>query len=329
MEMPSPIDKPPVKLSIKISVIIPTYNRSPLLRRAVSSVLSQTFADFELLIVDDHSSDDTAEAVAEFNDSRIHYIRHEENRGSSATRNTGIRHARGELISFLDDDDEYLSCALAEICNAFKDAPESIGYMVGGIIDVCDTPAGEKEIGVRYPKAPKYASREQNYLSFLRRTPFGTNRGVTFRRDSFEVAGLFDEDLRSAVDRDLFIRFARHFEFATIPKPLVRVHQHAGPQLTNHSPKRVAAYEKIAEKHRETLQKHPRLYSDLFFRIGRNYYRCGAKEAARHALMRSLRKYPFRANAWVSLFSYELFDSGPFQVRQRLLQVLKKVKRKR
>jgi hypothetical protein len=136
--------------------------------------------------------------------------------------------------------------------------------------------------------------------------------------------GLFDEELRSAVDRDIFVRFARHFEFATIPKPLVKVHRHSGTQLTDRSPKRVAVYETIAEKHREILQKHPRVYSDVYYRIGLKYYVCGAKQAARYALIRSLSKYPFRARAWIYLFSFELFDAAPGEVFKRFSQVLTK-----
>jgi glycosyltransferase involved in cell wall biosynthesis len=301
-----------------ISVVIPTYNRSKLLERAVHSVLSQSFQQFELLIVDDNSPDNTAEVAASFGDERIRTIRHDENRGSSATRNSGIRNARSEFVAFLDDDDEYLPDALAEGYNALQNLPESVGYVLGGYVLVQDTPQGEEVVEERLPQIPAFTSRESSYLSFLRQVPFGAGNGVVFRRSAFDTVGLFDEGLRAAVDRDLFIRFAPHFEFVAIPKLLVRVHKHVGAQLTDPSPKRVAAYEQIAAKHLDMLQKHPKYYGDVLFTIGLKYYRCGAKVQGRRAFAQSLTKDPMQAKVWLNFFSFELFNMDSFQLRQQL-----------
>ncbi len=91
-----------------VSVIIPTYNRAHVLGRAIRSVLDQTYQDFELIVVDDGSSDHTGEVVATFADPRIHYLRHEKNRGAAAARNTAIKTAQGEYIASLDSHDEWL-----------------------------------------------------------------------------------------------------------------------------------------------------------------------------------------------------------------------------
>lgn len=95
-----------------ISVIIPTYNHAGTLPRAIDSVLAQTFEDFELLVVDDGSTDDTAAVIADYEDDRVRYVPHETNRGASVARNTGIDHARGEFVAFLDSDDEWLPTKL-------------------------------------------------------------------------------------------------------------------------------------------------------------------------------------------------------------------------
>ena len=101
----------------KVSVIIPTYNRADLLPRAVNSVLSQTFSDYEIIIVDDHSPDNTQDVIAAFTDPRIRSIRHRTNRRQSAAINTGIANAMGEYIAFLDDDDEWLPNKLeGQVC---------------------------------------------------------------------------------------------------------------------------------------------------------------------------------------------------------------------
>jgi glycosyltransferase involved in cell wall biosynthesis len=305
-----------------ISVVIPTYNRAKLLERAVRSVLSQSFQQFELLIVDDNSPDNTEEVVKSFDDERIRYLRHDTNRGAAASRNSGICNARAEFIAFLDDDDDYLPGALAESYNVIQGLPESVGYVIGGILLVNDTPQGEEVLEERLPNIPPFKSLEQSYLSFLRQVPFGSGYGVTFRRSAFDTVGLFDEKLCAAEDRDLFIRFARHFECIVIPKMLVRVHKHVGAQLTDPSPKRVLPYEQIAAKHLDTLQSHPKYYRDVLFTIGLKYYRCGAKMQGRRAFAQSLTKDPMQAKVWLNFLSFELFNMDSFQLRQQLRQAV-------
>jgi glycosyltransferase involved in cell wall biosynthesis len=126
-----------------ISVIIPTYNRAHLVGRAIRSVLAQTFQDWELIVVDDGSSDNTEEVVCSFQDPRICYISHEVNRGGSAARNTGIKVARGEYVSFLDSDDEWLPEKLEKQLACFRNTQmEQLGMVVCGRIDLDEK--GEK-----------------------------------------------------------------------------------------------------------------------------------------------------------------------------------------
>ena len=121
----------------KVSVIIATYNRATLLPRAVNSVLDQTYSDFELIIVDDCSLDDTQEVIRTFTDPRIRIIQHGANRGAAATRNTGIAHARGEYITFLDDDDECTPNRLADQVSVL-DTNTDVGMVYGWIEEIND-----------------------------------------------------------------------------------------------------------------------------------------------------------------------------------------------
>ena len=88
-----------------VSIIMPTYNCARFIRESIDSVLAQTYTNWELIIVDDSSTDNTAEMVANFNDPRIHYLRNEQNEGAALTRNKALRAAKGRYIAFLDSDD--------------------------------------------------------------------------------------------------------------------------------------------------------------------------------------------------------------------------------
>ena len=113
----------------KVSVIIPTYNRAGLLPRAVNSVLSQTYDDYEIIIVDDCSTDNTRDVIAAFTDPRVLSIRHQTNRRQSASINTGISNARGEYIAFLDDDDEWLPAKLEKQVAILDSSSSNVGLV--------------------------------------------------------------------------------------------------------------------------------------------------------------------------------------------------------
>ena len=113
----------------KVSVVIPTHNRANLVGRAIQSVLDQTYRDFELIVVDDASTDGTEEVTKALNDNRIRYIHHMMNRGASGARNTGIENANGEYIAFLNDDDEWLPEYLDQMISFLEAKDRSIGLV--------------------------------------------------------------------------------------------------------------------------------------------------------------------------------------------------------
>src|SRR5215813_6292011 len=117
----------------KVSVIIPTHNRAESIRSAITSVLNQTFQDFEIIIIDDASEDQTREVIANFNDTRIKVIHNQVSKGAAGSRNIGIMHSNCEYIAFLDDDDEWLPEKLKiQVCLLDHSLPE-----VGGICTGC------------------------------------------------------------------------------------------------------------------------------------------------------------------------------------------------
>jgi len=115
-----------------VSIVIPTYNRAGLLSRTIQSVLNQTYQDFEIIIVDDGSTDKTEEVVKSFNSKKIFYNRHEENKGANAARNTGIKASRGEYIAFQDSGDEWLPQKLERQMKVFENASPEVGVVYTG-----------------------------------------------------------------------------------------------------------------------------------------------------------------------------------------------------
>src|SRR5436190_11436655 len=119
-------------MSPTVSVVIPVFNRAVAVRRAIDSVLAQTFQDFEIIVVDDGSTDDTAESVSSFQDPRITLIRHDRKRGGSAARNTGIRSSSGAYVAFLDSDDEWLPAKLERQLEVFGRSDDELALVYAG-----------------------------------------------------------------------------------------------------------------------------------------------------------------------------------------------------
>lgn len=200
-----------------VSVIIPTYNRSKLVCRAIRSVLAQTFSDLEVIVVDDASTDNTQRTVKKFDDPRIRYIKQPENRDVSAARNRGLRAARGEFIAFLDSDDEWMKQKLDTQIARFRTLPESVGLVYSGSIQEFDD--GHEKLFT-----PKHRGNVFPYILANNITDTGS-ASVIIRRNVIRVVGFFDERIPAMEDYDYWIRIVRFYEFDFVPQPLVRYHE--------------------------------------------------------------------------------------------------------
>lgn len=194
-----------------VSVIIPTYNRAQLVSRAVGSVLQQTFADHEIIVVDDGSRDHTPRALRPFGNG-IRYLAHEANRGVSAARNTGIRASTGELIAFLDSDDYWFARKLETQTAYLSEHPQ---------VGACQT----EEIWIRCGRRVNPALRHRKPSGDIFRPSLErclvSPSAVMLRRSVFEEVGLFDEDLPACEDYDLWLRVACRHAVDLLPRPLV------------------------------------------------------------------------------------------------------------
>lgn len=204
-----------------ISVIIPAYNRGDLLPRAVNSVLVQEFADIEILIVDDGSVDNTAEVVAtiQHDEPRIRYIRHPVNRGEAAARNTGLTHASGDFIAFLDSDDAWLPGKLHRQFDAINAMGGDVDAIVTGNIVVWDD--GRRQYDDAWHFHQPITVR--NLLVYGCAIGLGGN--VLLRREAALAAGPFDEKLRLYVDVDWLCRFLSRSKMVGLSEPYTIYHK--------------------------------------------------------------------------------------------------------
>lgn len=194
-----------------VSVIIPTFNRARKVARAVSSVLEQTVSHTEIVVVDDGSTDDTAQALAPFHD-RITFIAHPRNRGVSSARNTGIRASRGSMIAFLDSDDRWLPEKLSTQTAFFRRHPEAV---------ICQTDEIWIRNGRRVNPGKRHLKPSGDIFEASLERCLVSPSAVMLKRSLVEEVGYFDEDLPACEDYDLWLRISCRHPVHLIPKALV------------------------------------------------------------------------------------------------------------
>lgn len=249
-----------------ISVIIPTYNRSDLLQRAIKSILKQTYHNFELIIVDDGSTDINIEVIKAFSDSRIKYIKFQKNRGQPAAINEGIRVSKGNYITFLDDDDEIFPKMLELEVNVLKDTEEECGFVVG---------LGIKLNGNGYSifNERKYQKRNELLKAQLSFCAISLS-GVLIKRKCFDKVGLFDERLILGNDWDVMLRLIKKYEFKYIERILYKAHYddasnntHITEDSTRITKRRLKTYSILLKKNYQDLKYHKAIKAKFYFRI--------------------------------------------------------------
>jgi glycosyltransferase involved in cell wall biosynthesis len=238
-----------MKNSPLVSVIIPTYNRAPLLPRAIESVLAQTYENVEIIIVDDGSTDNTQTILKEYRD-RIRCIR-TGNMGTSHARNVGMRASVGQYIAFLDSDDSYYPYKLSLQVDWMERHPE-IGMVSTEVSGVQDDGAILEYYLKQYHSTYKergwgfediYPEREEVFVDGLGRSVacysgdifdfvlMGTlvmSNTILFRREALDVAGYQNENYRFAEDYEFVLRLCKHFRVGFIDVPTYHLYFHDG-----------------------------------------------------------------------------------------------------
>ncbi len=276
----------------QVSVIIPTYNRGQFIERAVQSVLAQTYTDFEIVVVDDGSTDDTVQLVLELQkaDGRIRYLRHETNRGAQAARNTGIRAAEGHYIAFLDSDDEWLPHKLEQQMALFGRRGQNIGVVYAGYLQ-------EYHNGLP-PREHRPVHRGYIYKDALREWIADTSTIVT-RKELLYRIGLLDETIRAYQEWDLCIRLARFCEFDFVPDCLAIYHMHSSPTISKDLLRNAWGYLDVVETHRKEILQEcgPATLSRHYVIAGQQFLQAGQFDLARRSFRQAVRFAPLYPQA--------------------------------
>jgi glycosyltransferase involved in cell wall biosynthesis len=204
----------------KVSVIIPTYNRADMLGDAIQSVISQTYQDWEMVIVDDGSTDNTEELVKEIKEPRINYI-FQENKGQPGARNTGIRNACGEYITFLDSDDLFMPYKLGSQVTMLDENMDT-GWIGGGYFEV------DRQLNIIREMQPWLTQPNLDLKEWLFHCSTLPST-VMIRREWLIKSGLFDEQFKANEDWDLFLRLSyMGCQMAWRKEPLCKYRIHSG-----------------------------------------------------------------------------------------------------
>jgi len=289
---------------VAVSVVLPSYNRAELLGRAIESVLAQTFRNFELIVVDDASTDSTERVVKEFCEPRVRYFRQEMNKGAPAARNRGIKAARGEFIAFQDSDDEWVPEKLQIQFDILKNSPAEVGVVYSGMERVVGeerslwpTPAVTPEDGIIYGDA------------LNRLLGIGLQTSL-IRRECFSKVGMFDEDLKRLQDFELFIRLSKYYCFSHVNKSLVRYHDTEN-SISSNCEALFSASEAILEKYHHDIVNNRRALAKYLFILGNDLWKKRDPEHGRTYLLRAARIRPWNLiyviSALVSVFGLDAY----------------------
>ena len=304
-----------------VSVIIPTYNRAHLMGRSIQSVLNQTYQDFELIIVDDGSTDNTDDIIKEFQkkDGRIKYIRHEKNKGGSAARNTGIKAARGEYVAFQDSDDEWLLEKLEKQMRIFKDVSAEVGIVYTDMWRIC---GGEKTYWHSPVIKPKDGIVYNQALD--RFMELGTGIGIQsaiIRRKCFNIVGMFDEAFHRFIDLELFIRLSKYYHFYHINEPLVNYYNTENGISSNNGAL-IEAYELIFKKYSNNIVKNRKSLAKYQYLVGNILCQNDKMTQGRAYLLKAVKLYPLNIKYLVAAF-VSLFGESAYRKVVRLKRRMK------
>ncbi len=297
-----------------VSVIVPTYNRSSLVVRAVQSVLDQTFGDFEILVVDDGSTDNTREVLSSSSDKRIRYVS-QSNLGPAAARNKGYALSHGKYVHFLDSDDYFLPTNLAEKANILNDSCE-IGWVFSDCYYRNDNRRTLWSTNGNIRKLRKSLIRRSFVFDLLLMCYFVNIDTVMIRRECIERIGGFDENLESFEDMDFYYRIASMYKTKFIDAPLVVISHQEEDSLSRDRDRFFTGRIQVIEKTKQLFPfqtqeiRFPgrRAEADILNYLGTRLLEAEQEKMAIQKFLKSIRVLPFQKKVY-RLLALAMFNA--------------------
>jgi glycosyltransferase involved in cell wall biosynthesis len=231
-----------------VSVIIPTYNREKLILKALNSIFAQTFQGFEVIIVDDASTDNTEKIIHDLQNEKIRYIKLERNGGQCIARNIGIKAAKGNYIAFLDSDDEWMPGKLEKQLSCFNNGSKELGCVYGFAYQ---TDVLKNSTTLASKDFQRGNIRDKFLNGFCPPTP----SLFMIKKDALLKVGGFDESLITFVDLDLWLRLSENYYFDYVEEPLIVKYEQIGDQYINNFEKRYKGFSIFQKKWAEEIKK--------------------------------------------------------------------------
>lgn len=276
-----------------ISVILPTYNRSATLVASIKSVLTQSYADLELIVVDDGSAEEIEKIVRSVDDPRIKFVRRPQNGGAAAARNTGLEHAKGDYIAFQDSDDLWLPGKLEKQFALLSAMPSHIGVVVGAKIlygrdnqwnfgpgRVCYAPLPEGRLCL-----------DEDQLGHLLTENRISLQNALFRKNCFPKSTWFDTCATANEDWGFAIQLARYTTIYEDVEPVVLGFISVDSISMNRRRETIGML-RILRHNRDALASRKKQRSLLLIDVGRYCFLAGKKRRAARFLVAALRDYP-------------------------------------
>lgn len=274
-----------------VSVIIPTYKRPKYLIRAINSALNQTYKNVEIIVVDDNNEGDEFRELTQsilkklIDEKKIIYIQHRQNKGVAAARNTGIKKANGEFISFLDDDDEYLPVKTELQINVFQNSKDKIGLVYGSYI--------RKDLSLNKESLiePKLKG---NVNSVLGLNKIGSPSIVMCKYSVISKIGGFDETIPFKDDVDFFFRLSEYYDIAYTREIVTKYYIHNKESISSNYRDKLKHTIQFIEKHCPKIKKPRMRWSELQESLGALYLLNNNKKMALIAYARAYINRPSR-----------------------------------
>lgn len=285
-----------------VSVILPVYNQERLIGRAIKSIISQNFNDFEILVIDDGSFDRSDEIVKEFRDPRIREVKHSRKMGKNIARNTGIGEAQGRFLAFLDAKDEWLPTKLEKQMTLARSGKEALGVIYSGywVIE-----QDKKTLG-KVPQKKGDIFNEEIVQDWVSPTSC-----VLAKKECFDRVGGFDELLPACQDYDMWLRISKHFYFDFVKVPLANINfendskQGLSAETAENQAKAeieiLRRFDKEITEQSRAFRK--RIYSSHYFALSKQCIGQGNASLGRHFLKKAIGQKPLNINYWRSYFA--------------------------